>query len=54
MAIENNTIKKDEKEYKDEMNFLNEIEIEIIEVDPLKEIDHELNDIFIPNWNNKP
>jgi hypothetical protein len=52
--MKNNTIKKDEKEYKDEMNFLNEIEIELIEVDPLKEIDHELNDIFIPNWNNKP
>lgn len=52
--MKNNTIKKDEKEYKDEMNFLNELELELVEVDPLKDIDHELNDIFIPNWNNKP
>lgn len=52
--MKNNTIEKQEKEYIKGMKFLEDLDVNIPSIDPLKEIDHELNDIFIPNWNNKP
>lgn len=54
--MKSNTIEKTAKQYEKDHDWLNKIDHDILipSPDPLKEMDHELMDIFIPNWNNKP
>lgn len=54
--MKSNTIEKQAKEYNKDHAWLEneDHDSNIPTPDPLKEMDHELNDIFIPTWNNKP